>query len=68
GCGLGEFVNMGMRDWKVVGVFEAGGSSFESEIWGDVEQFMPAFRRPVFSSITMRMKDPSQFEKMKSRI
>lgn len=68
GCGIGESVNMGMRDWQVVGIFEAGGSAFESEIWGDVEQFMDAFRRPVFSSVTMRMKDPSQFDAMKARI
>ncbi len=68
GCGIGESVNMGMRDWQVVGIFAAGGSAFESEIWGDVEQFMDAFRRPVFSSITMRMKDPSQFDAMKARI
>jgi ABC-type lipoprotein release transport system permease subunit len=68
GCGLGESVNMGMRDWQVVGIFAAGGSAFESEIWGDVEQFMDAFRRPVFSSVTMRMKDPAQFDAMKARI
>ncbi len=68
GCGLDESVNMGMREWKVVGIFEAGGSAFESELWGDVEQFIDAFRRPVFSSVTMRMKDPSQFDAMKARI
>ena len=68
GCGLGETVRMGMRDWQVVGVFEAGGSGFESELWGDVEQFMAAFRRPVFSSITMKMKDPSKFDELKTRL
>jgi ABC-type lipoprotein release transport system permease subunit len=68
GCGLDESVNMGNRDWKVVGIFEAGGSAFESEIWGDVEQFIDAFRRPVFSSVTMRLRDASQFDAMKARI
>jgi ABC-type lipoprotein release transport system permease subunit len=68
GCGLGETVRMGMRDWKVVGVFEAEGSGFESELWGDVDQFMAAFRRPVFSSITMKLKDPTKFEEMKTRL
>jgi ABC-type antimicrobial peptide transport system permease subunit len=52
----------------VVGIFEAGGANFESEIWGDVEQFMQAFRRPVFSSMTMKMNDPGQFQTMKERI
>jgi len=68
GCGLGETVRMGGREWKVVGVFEAGGSAFESELWGDVEQFMDAFNRPVFSSITIRMSDPSKFEEVKARL
>jgi ABC-type lipoprotein release transport system permease subunit len=68
GCGLGETVKMGMRDWTVVGIFEADGTSFESELWGDVEQFMPAFRRPVFSSVILTMKDPTQFDALKSRL
>lgn len=68
GCGMGEHVKMGGREWAVVGIFEADGTAFESELWGDVEQFMDAFERPIFSSITMRMKDPSEFEEMKKRI
>ena len=68
GCGLGEAVRFGMRDWTVVGVFDAEGSGFESEIWGDADLLMPAFRRPVFSSVTLRLRDPSSFEAMKARI
>ena len=71
GCGIGESVEMGVmgvRDWQVVGIFEAGGSSFESEIWGDAEPFMDAFRRPVFASITMKLKDPSTFDEIKTRV
>jgi ABC-type antimicrobial peptide transport system permease subunit len=59
GCGLGETVRFGQRDWTVVGIFDAGGSGFESELWGDVDQLMDAFQRPVFSSVTFRV-DPSQ--------
>ncbi len=33
------------REWKIVGVFDAGGSGFESEIWGDAEVIGPAFNR-----------------------
>ncbi len=68
GCGLGETVYMGSRNWEVVGIFDAGGSGFDSELWGDVEQFMQAFRRPVFSSMTVKMRDPSQFMDIKKRI
>jgi len=68
GCGLGESITFGNTDWLVVGIFETGGSSFESEIWGDVEQFLPALGRPVFSSMTFRMKDPSQLSQMRERV
>ncbi len=68
GCGLGESVEMGMREWTVVGVFDAGGTSFDSEIWGDVEQFMDAFRRPVFSSLTMKMAEGQQFDELQQQI
>lgn len=68
GCGLGESLNFAMRQWTVVGVFDAGGASFDSEIWADVEQVQQAFRRPIFSSVTVRMKDPAQFTTMKTRM
>ncbi len=68
GAGLGETVRFGMRDWKVVGVFETGGSGFESELWGDVDQMMDAFGRPVFSSVTMKLKNPQAFDELKSRL
>jgi ABC-type lipoprotein release transport system permease subunit len=68
GCGIGESVKMGGREWQVVGTFSADGSSFESEIWGDADQFMDAFRRNSYSSMTLKMKDPSGFPELKSRI
>jgi ABC-type lipoprotein release transport system permease subunit len=68
GGGLGETLHFGQRDWTVVGVFDAGGSAFESEIWGDVEQLMQAFRRPVFSSVILKLNDPARFEGLKERL
>jgi ABC-type lipoprotein release transport system permease subunit len=68
GGGVGESLRFGMRDWTVVGVFDAGNSGFSSEIWGDGDQLMQAFRRPVYSSVTFRMADPSAFAKIKDRI
>jgi len=68
GCGLGETLTFGMTDWTVVGIFEDDGASFESEVWGDVNQLMPVFGRPVYSSMTFTMTDPSGFEQMKERI
>ncbi|MBI4697626.1 MAG: ABC transporter permease [Nitrospirae bacterium] len=68
GGGLGETLRFATRDWKVVGVFDAGNTSFASEIWGDVEQMMPAFRRPVYSSVIFKLRDSSEFDMFKSQI
>lgn len=67
-CGLGQTITFSNTDWNVVGVFESDGSSFESEIWGDVNQFLPAFGRPVFSSMTFTMRDTSEFSAMRDRV
>ena len=68
GAGIGETLRFGMRDWRVVGIFDAGNTGFSSEIWGDADQLMQTFRRPVYSSILFKMHDPSRFEEMKKRI
>ena len=68
GAGLGETLRFGARDWVVVGVFEAGGSGFDSEVWGDADQLMQAFRRPVFSSLIFRLNDPGAFAAVKETI
>lgn len=68
GGGIGETLRFGMRDWTVVGTFDAGNTAFSSEIWGDVDQLMQAFRRPVYSSVIFQLSDPSEFHKVKARI
>ena len=68
GANLNETLCCGMRDWKIVGIFDAGNSGFSSEIWGDVDQLMQAFRRPAYSSVIFRLRDPSEFETIKSRL
>ena len=68
GAGVGEQLRFGMRDWAVVGTFDAKKSGFDSEIWGDVEQLMQAFRRPVFSSLILKLSDSAQFGNLKLRL
>lgn len=62
GAGLGETLRFAGRDWRVVGVFDAGRSGFDSEIWGDSEQMLQAFRRLNASSVVLRLQDPSAAE------
>jgi len=65
---MGETLLFGMRDWQIVGIFDAGTTGFNSEIWGDVDQLMQTFRRPVYSSVIFRLQDPQTFPMVKSRL
>jgi putative ABC transport system permease protein len=68
GAGLGENLHFAQRDWTVVGVFDAEGSAFDSEVWGDAEQLMQGFRRQSFSSVIFRLADPSRFDAVQSTL
>ncbi len=65
GAGIGETIRFAMRDWTVVGIFDAGRTGYSSEIWGDVDQLMQAFRRPAYSSVLFKLRDSSEFQKVK---
>jgi ABC-type lipoprotein release transport system permease subunit len=68
GAGIGERLRFGMRDWTVVGYFDAGKSGFDSEIWGDVDQLMQAFRRTAYSAVVFRLTDASAFDAVRARL
>ncbi len=68
GAALGETLRFGQREWLVVGVFDAARSGFDSEIWGDAEQMMPAFRRNAYSTIVLRLADPAAFARLRDSI
>jgi ABC-type antimicrobial peptide transport system permease subunit len=65
---IGERLRFAQRDWTVVGIFDAGGSGFDSELWGDADQFMQAFRRIVYSSVIVRLADGASFERFRADI
>ena len=67
-CALGDHLKLAGREWNVVGVFDAGGAGYDSEIWGDVELFMPVFDRPVYQSVVLRLDDPSHLAALKKRL
>jgi putative ABC transport system permease protein len=68
GAGVGETLRFASRDWTVVGVFDAGRTGFDSEIWGDAEQMLQAFRRMGFSSVIFRLADPARFDAVKAQL
>lgn len=68
GAGIGEMIWFGQREWRVVGVFDAGKSGFDSEVWGDADQLMQAFRRPVYSAVVARLSDTSRFDEFRKSV
>lgn len=57
------------RTAKVVGIFESGGTAFESEAWADLDVLRDAFgRRGVVSSVRVKLESPSRFEGFETAI
>ena len=68
GVSLGQALHFGQRDWTVVGVFDAGNTGFASEIWGDAEQLMQAFRRQSYSVVVVKLKSHQDFDAFKEAV
>ncbi len=68
GAGLGETLHFALRDWTVVGILDAGNTAFSSEIWGDIDQMQQAFRRPIFSTVVLRLRSADDFGQLKQRL
>ncbi len=68
GAQLGGRLRFAQREWTIVGVFDAGGSGFDSEIWGDADQLMQSFRRSSYSSMVARLTRPDAFARLRADI
>ena len=68
GVEIGQAQRFAGREWIIVGVFDGGKSAFDSEMWGDVEQMMQAFRRTTYSSAIARLQNPGDFAAFKGRV
>lgn len=60
GLDLGTRVRFGGGIWTVVGVFDAGGTAFDSELWCDATVLKQVYQRPqhLFQSVTVRLESP----------
>ena len=66
---IGDTMEFGKGLWQVVGVFDSGGTAYESEVWGDVNQMNSDFdRQGVYSSAYMRATDAVSAEALKNRV
>lgn len=70
GLTVGNSVNFGGGRWQVVGVFDAGGSSFDSEVWCDAHILSQVLKRPdnIFQSATIHLTSPAAFEQFKDAV
>jgi putative ABC transport system permease protein len=70
GLTVGNTISLGSVRWNVVGVFDAGGSAFDSEIWADAHLLGPAYNRPdtFFQSVTVHLTSPDSLSQLKDSV
>jgi putative ABC transport system permease protein len=70
GLELGQTIPFGGQTWKVVGVFDAGGSSFDSEVWADSRVLNQVYKRPdnLYQSVTVHLTSPAAFQQFKDSV
>jgi putative ABC transport system permease protein len=70
GLTVGNTVNFGGGHWQVVGVFDAGGSAFDSEVWTDARVLDDVYKRPsnVFQSVTVHLTSPNALQQFKDAV
>ncbi len=70
GLTLGSEIGLGTIRWQVVGVFDAGGSSFDSEVWGDAHLLNSAYKRPdtLSQSVTVHLTSPAALQQLKDSL
>ena len=69
GANVGDSLDFAKGQWKVVGVFDSGGTAYDSEIWGDVNQIAVDFdRQGGYASAYLRATDPVAADALKNRV
>lgn len=64
---LGDHPQLGRGRWTVVGIFEARGTAFDSEVWGDYREVMQDFDRSMYSTIVVRARDQLAVDQIRRR-
>jgi putative ABC transport system permease protein len=70
GLTLGNHVRFGGGEWAIVGIFDAGGSAFDSEVWCDSHILADVYKRPnnIFQSVTVHLTSPDAFQNFKDAV
>ena len=65
---IGNTFTFGPRTWTVVGIFDAKGTSFDSEIWADLDYLGLAQKRPEYSSVLLKPESAAAFQSITDAI
>lgn len=65
---LGDTLHMSRSDWKVVGIFDAGGTAYDSEVFTDAEDVAQDWDRPIHTSILLEAWDAPAAQEITRRI
>jgi putative ABC transport system permease protein len=70
GLTVGRTINLGTVKWNVVGIFDAGGTSFDSEVWADAKLLGPAYGRGenFFQSVTVHLASPDSLQQVRDTL
>jgi putative ABC transport system permease protein len=70
GLTVGNKIDFAGGHWQVVGIFDAGGSAFDSEVWCDSQIFNQVLQRPanIFQSATVHLASPATYQEFKDAV
>jgi putative ABC transport system permease protein len=70
GLTMGSSVKFGGGTWQVVGIFDAGGSAFDSEVWCDARVLNQIYHRPenIFQSVTVHLNSAGALQQFKDAV
>ncbi len=67
-CGPGDKLRFAKGYWTVVGIFEAGNSAYNSEIWADVNDLGQDFDREDYTDVFVRAADANAVDRIRDQV
>ena len=68
GLEVGDSVEIGNAEWRVVGLFDAAGGAYDSEIWAGYQDMAQVWQRPIYSSMLLRAESLEAVGPLSARI
>ena len=69
GLDVGSAIKLGQNAWTIVGIFDAGGTVPDSELWCDAGVLGPLYQRGASrQSVYVRLTSPEAFKPFKDRL